>query len=102
MKQVRRRFGIGEWYGKSFLKMTPDERRGFATLQIAKDPKLKAISCPFRSTPSLLVPCTKTGGVCSLRLYEEDTGKTKPVEGPIGQLRATCPNRFQQETIIYD
>src|SRR6266542_2078327 len=102
MKQPRRRFGIGEWYGKSFLAMTPAERRRLATLQIAKDPKLKTIVCPFRSTLVAIVPCTKPGGVCSLRLYEEVADKITPVEGPIGQLRATCPNRFQQETIVYD
>jgi len=82
--------------------MTPAERRRFATLQIAKDPKLKTIACPFRSTLLTAVPCTKPGGVCSLRLYEEVENKSKAIEGPIGQLRATCPNRFQQETIVYD
>lgn len=102
MKQPRRRFGIGEWYGKSFLLMTPAERRRLATLQITKDPQLKTIPCPFRSTPELVVPCTKPGGVCSLRLYEEVANKIKSVEGQLGQLRATCPNRFQQETIVYD
>jgi hypothetical protein len=40
--------------------------------------------------------------VCSLRLYEEVNGKISPVTGAIGQLRATCPNRFQQESIVYD
>lgn len=102
MKQSRRRFGIGEWYGKSFLAMKPAKRRELATWQLTKNPALKTIPCPFRSTSQEVVPCTKAGGVCSLRLYEEANNKVQPVDGLIGQLRSTCPNRFQQETIVYD
>jgi hypothetical protein len=102
MKQTRRRFGIGEWYGKSLLSMKPAERRRLATMQADKDPKLKLLACPFRSTKLSVVPCTKPGGVCSLRFYEEIHNKVSPIEGPLGQLRATCPNRFQQGNIVYD
>lgn len=82
--------------------MPATDRRRVATLQSLKDPTLKNIPCPFRSTPVATVPCTKPGGVCSLRLYEEIAGKVLPVADPLGQLRATCPNRFQQDNIVYD
>ena len=98
----RRRFGIGEWYGMSLLKMSPAERTKLAQMHVNEDPSLKNISCPFRSTIEEVVPCTKAGGICSLRLYEEKVGTVKAVEGVVGYLRATCPNRFQQETLMYD
>jgi hypothetical protein len=102
MKQIRRRFGIAEWYGKPLSVMTPAERRRLAIMLLNKDPKLKAIPCPFRSTELAVVPCTKPGGVCSLRLYEQTSEGVLPVDSSSGQLRATCPNRFQQASTIYD
>ncbi len=97
----RKRFGIGEWYGKNFLQLSGKERRHLASLQIGKSPERKSLPCPFRSTDELTVNCTKEGGVCSIRLYEEALGKALSVSGEVGQLRATCPNRFQQENLIY-
>src|SRR5205823_5281059 len=44
-----------------------------------------------------------TGGVCSLRLYEEN-GESKIVnamEGVSGFLRTTCPFRFEEGSTIY-
>lgn len=97
----RRRFGIGEWYGKNFIHLSNKERRHLASLQITKSPQRKNLLCPFRSTDALIVNCTKEGGVCSIRFYEEARRKVSKVSGELGQLRATCPNRFQQESLVY-
>ncbi len=48
------------------------------------------------------MPCTKKGGVCSIRLYEQQ-GNTKPVSlpsGKVGSLITTCPYRFEQDGTI--
>ncbi len=61
--------------------------------------------CPFQSgsSESDAVHCNKSGGVCSLRLYNEDptTGLVKVADGPDGRLRCTCPNRFKEDGWVY-
>lgn len=94
------RFGIGEWYGHSFIRLTSEQREHFAGLaptQTARD----APPCPFRFGESS-VPCPKKGGICSLRLYEAvgDGGAT-PSESNDGSLRVVCPHRFKQNGVIY-
>ena len=92
------RFGIGEWYGHSYVQLTADERLSYAQMQ-GLDKKARPVQpCPFR--PGI---CTKTGGVCSLRLYhrEATTGEVQPAAGDRGMLRATCPNRFLEGGLIF-
>jgi len=98
----RERFGIGEWYGLSFVVLSPAERRRFAGMQLVGGKK-ELIPCPFQSGPRAPVACTKAGGVCSLRLYEEDphTGDVQPAPGGRGRLRTTCPKRFHENGRIY-
>jgi len=96
-RQIREqfRYGIGEWYGRSFVHLTPDERRALAT-----NPGVPA--CPFRSTPDVALPCNKKGGVCSLRLYRRDpTGTVAAIDDDRGAIRTLCPNRFLQERTIF-
>ncbi|HZT68189.1 MAG TPA: NotI family restriction endonuclease [Terriglobia bacterium] len=88
------RFGIGEWYGRPFVTLTPEERRRFAGAAH------RSVACPFRSTPAAVFPCSKAGGVCSLRLYhQDDEGAVTTVAGQ--SLRTTCPNRFHQDHTIF-
>lgn len=56
--------------------------------------------CPFR-TDVLHPTCTKPGGVCSLRLYTDDEGSIRPVEGERGMVRALCPYRFHQDNTAF-
>ncbi len=86
-----RRFGIGEWYGHSFVGLTRNERRAYAT-GTGSQP------CPFRMGGGL---CTKTGGVCSFRLYEDDEGAATPVSGAGAGLRVLCPRRFEEDMTIF-
>jgi hypothetical protein len=92
------RFGIGEWYGHSFARLTPERRREFAELA-PNQTKHNAPPCPFLpGTP----PCPKKGGICSLRLYcSNGDGSALGVEGEDGSLRAVCPHRFKQSGTIY-
>jgi hypothetical protein len=57
-------------------------------------------TCPFR-TDSAHPTCTKPGGVCSLRLYSDETGKVEPIAGERGMIRALCPYRFHQENTVF-
>ncbi len=90
MSQVRR-FGIGEWYGHSYLGLTRDERQNLATSRDAQ-------VCPFRIGGGA---CTKKGGVCSFRLYEESQGSAFPVSNDEDGLRVLCPRRFEEEMAIF-
>ena len=86
-----RRFGIGEWYGRSFVGLTRDERRAYAA-GTGSQP------CPFRMSGG---PCTKKGGVCSFRSYEDANGVAVPVSGAEAGLRVLCPRRFEEHMTIF-
>ena len=86
-----RRFGIGEWYGHSYTGLTEEERRTYAVGG-------GLYPCPFRLGGG---KCTKKGGVCSFRLYEDDDGVTVPVVNAEAGLRVLCPRRFEEEMAIF-
>ena len=75
------RYGIAEWFGQPFTHLPVDERKTLARAALRQSDPLP---CPFqRGTP----PCSKRGGVCSLRV-----GPAPPV--------ITCPNRFKEDDLI--
>ena len=90
------KFGIGEWYGHSFVNLSRAKRLKLANTALG--PVGSAPECPFMGHR-----CNKKGGVCSLRLYQEsgDPGGALPVADDAGKLRTLCPERFKQEEIIY-
>lgn len=74
-------FAIFEWFGVPLNTLAPSERQTFAraALQDTTPPP-----CPFQKhTP----PCSKKGGVCSIRSGDDD---------PI----ITCPRRFEQNNLL--
>lgn len=90
------RFGIGEWYGYDITKISADERKLLAVEALKTKPQRSQMLCPFQPGEERTL-CSKPGGVCSLRLYEEgQSGSAKKVGGVAGQLRTTCPKRFNQ------
>jgi len=97
------RFGIGEWYGRPFAGLTPAERKAFAEIQRVPYAQRPPQPCPFQSTVSVSVPCTKNSGVCSIRLYMRDnnTGAVKVADPPHGRLRCLCPNRFAEAGTVF-
>ncbi|MEJ7805221.1 MAG: NotI family restriction endonuclease [Telluria sp.] len=105
-KDLSPRFGIGEWFGKSVILMTGEERRNMA-LEVLK-PKAERTKqpCPFQATKEDAT-CSKEGGVCSLRMYsygKHATGRAMgiPVDGAQGALRATCPYRFHDAKKVFN
>ena len=86
-----RRFGIGEWYGYSYVGLTSDQRRAYS-----RSPGSQP--CPFRIKGG---SCTKKGGVCSFRLYQDDGGVAVPTSDEEDGLRVLCPRRFEEDTTIF-
>jgi len=100
--KTRHRYGIGEWYGKSLVHLSAKQRSHFAEIQKVEETTAESPICPFRGSFDKKIPCTKKGGVCSIRLYEQrvDTGVVSPPPGESGGLVTTCPYRFEQEGTI--
>jgi hypothetical protein len=100
--KTRHRYGIGEWYGRSLTHLTAEERKRYAKIQKLKQSSTETPVCPFRGGLEEKIPCTKKGGVCSIRLYEQQ-GTTGPVfvpSGETGNLVTVCPYRFEQNGTI--
>lgn len=55
--------------------------------------KSENFKCLPRESAGSDVFCSKVGGVCSIRNYEQ---------GTVGSLRITCPHRFAQENIVFN
>ncbi len=83
------RYGIAEWYGQPFLRLSPDERQSLAETALGEtDPPV----CPFRP-----IICNKQGGVCSIQRYEDDNGR---IGGAIEEPAIVCPTRFEQDQLL--
>ena len=75
------RYGIGEWYGEPLAKMPVARRQRLARAALGHE---NPPPCPFqRGNP----PCSKAGGVCSIR-----SGESRPV--------ITCPRRFDAGDLL--
>lgn len=86
------RFGICEWYGESFATMSSARRRDLAAIALREG---NPPDCPFQKRK---VPCSKRGGVCTLRRYNRTVGgEVVPSdESPV----IVCPNRFDEEDLV--
>lgn len=83
------RYGIGEWYGRPLLSLTPAERRAYAVIAMGEaTPPI----CPFRP-----MVCNKRGGVCSIQPYQEVNQR---ISGIAGEPVIVCPTRFEQDAMV--
>jgi hypothetical protein len=89
----RSRYSMGEWYGRPFESMSPKQRHDQAKLEIGTT-TLMGPNCPFQRNRI----CSKKGGVCSLRKYEQ---KGSAAVTGVGPLVTTCPNRFLEDSIVF-
>ncbi len=99
----RYRFGIGEWYGQSFVNLSTDEKQQYAQIDLDVDKGIEVDRppCPFLSI-NTTVPCWKpTGGICSLRSYQK-IGEFVSINENGSTFRATCPSRFEEGRKIYE
>lgn len=100
----RIRYGIGEWFGKSFIKLTETERQRYASVVLEKRQKIGQNDTERETMPCpVLDYCRKSGGICSVRQYQEESesGAVSVVSGPEGVLRTVCPHRFYEADAIY-
>lgn len=75
------KYGIAEWFGAPFLHLSVNKRKRMASAALKQT---EPPPCPFqRSRP----PCSKAGGVCSIRV-----GSEPPV--------ITCPRRFEEGDLL--
>lgn len=86
-------WGIGEWYGQDIETMSSAERKraadhALAAREVGIEDAPQPL-CPFLSEVRPGSRCNKVGGVCSMRLYEND-----PVVVVDEQPATVCPNRF--------
>lgn len=96
------RFGIGEWYGRSFVHLSAAERQFYAGIQALPDAERPPQLCPFLTKGGKSVNCSKAGGICSLRSYEKPPdGGVVAVDSRASSIRTTCPNRFEEADTIY-
>ena len=95
------RYGIAEWFGEPFAPMPANRRQELARFALQEDDLTNADmpKCPFQAGNP---PCSKKGGVCSIRTYRKDP--SDPLSDRIGRPRGrpviTCPARFQQDNLI--
>ena len=84
------RYGIAEWYGHDLLDLSTAERQAHADAALNRRDR----PCPYRAGP-----CNKTGGVCSMRQYDDTQGRITSVAGPTVIM---CPSRFEQDRVLID
>jgi hypothetical protein len=89
------KYGIAEWFGVSYLSMSPGERR--RVLDFAQDPQRVPV-CPFRADGSR---CVKAGGVCSIRKYRLVGEEVQAASSEPDSISITCPERFKERAEIY-
>lgn len=91
---VATRFGICEWYGKSFLELSLNDRQSLADAALSDRDEHRQIPCPFQKGRP---PCRKSGGVCTIQRYRQDA------DGQIGAKEGNpvvvCPARFSQDEL---
>lgn len=88
-KQSNKRFGAGELFGRAVASLPPAEIR-----QLSQTSH-KTVICPFKADNA---QCHKSGGVCTLALYERDAKGTVSISPP---LITTCPSRFLEKSIVF-
>lgn len=100
---IRMSFGIGEWYGESFICLSAEERRNNAAIQFLPAKQRPTMPCLPRSYQGFTPDCSKEGGVCSIRSYQLDTvsGEADVLPGEDGLLCTTCPYRFYEDHRIF-
>ena len=87
------RYGIAEWFGMNPAKLNTRERSHLYD-HSQKGP-LSRLPCPFQQTLLPGATCSKAGGVCSIRKYQElNTGGARAFDEEIATV---CPNRFLAE-----
>ena len=65
------RYGIGEWFGHSFIGLSVNDRQSFAKHALESIKKANQ-KCPFKSYDGSNTLCNKKGGICTFRQYKRE------------------------------
>lgn|GEM_PF-2400928 len=79
-------YGIGEWYGFSFVNLTGEKRREFAKIHTSRGKKREMPCIPQGG----VVPCNKASGICSIRAYQHVGDKVTVAPGDMGRPVTVC------------
>ncbi len=84
------RYGIAEWFGTDPANLDKRERSNLY-LHSQKG-HASRLPCPFQQALTPGAQCSKAGGVCSIRKYEElPSGSARTIDDEVATV---CPNRF--------
>lgn len=87
------RYGIAEWFGK--IPTNLDSRERSRLYECSQKGHASRLPCPFQQTLAPGAQCSKAGGVCSIRKYEEfPSGGARASDN---EITTVCPNRFLGE-----
>ena len=92
--ELKTRYGIAEWYGQDFTSLDAAQRVAFAEHALG-EADAEPPACPFQPNHP---PCSKKGGVCSIRRYAESENHRlgMSVDEPV----VTCPRRFEEASLV--
>lgn len=86
-------YGVAEWYGVPLDGLSAVQRGEFSAFALRG--RRGAPPCPFQEgAPS----CQKSGGVCSLRRYEQSSDGR--LGAPAGEPVIVCPSRFGEGELL--
>ena len=85
------RYGIGEWFGRDVTGLNRVQRG--ANLALAQNKSTLTAACPFAAALNPQATCSKPGGVCTIRKYEQ---RGKGAVANSDQPVTVCPQRFLQ------
>ena len=89
------RYGIYEWFGRDAVDLKSTQRRRF--LKLAEDKDTTTESCRFASSLVSDAVCSKPGGVCTIRKYQEIDGAVSINDDlPV----TVCPQRFLENKVL--
>lgn len=92
------KYGIAEWYGECYEKMSSTNRLKLASIAKLSTKIAQAqhnVPCPFRTFQNTNALCNKRGGVCSIRQYDVGTPVTMRK-----QIVSLCPSRLLDKDVL--
>ncbi len=94
-RAAKSRYGINEWFGQDVTRLKKSQRAAY--LALATDKATMQVACPFASSIARDATCSKPGGVCTIRKYEQHAnGVLASAETPV----TVCPQRFLQDAAL--
>ncbi len=92
------RYGVFEWFGRRVSDLDQETRQQFREEAEKNSPNLPCI--PRAGENGETPKCNKSGGVCSMRKYVQDSNEE--TAEPTGPIVTVCPERFKEDDLIFE